>query len=94
MSTDARSDARLNIRLPRELKQLIEQAAGHLGQTVSEFAVSTLVRTAEEVIKQHDRTELSNRDRVIFLAMLDDLDAEPNETLVAAAEKHKKKIAT
>ncbi len=92
MSTDARSDARLNFRLPNELKQFIEQAAGHLGQTVSEFAVSTLVRTAHEVIEQHDRTELSHRDRDIFLSMLEDADAEPNEALAAAAEKYKKKM--
>lgn len=90
MSTDTRSDTRLDFRLPNELKQRIEQAAGHLGQTVSEFAISTLARTASEVIEQHDRTELSNRDREIFLAMLDDMDAEPNEALAAAAEKYKK----
>ena len=92
MSTNTKSDARLNFRLPSELKQVIEQAAGHLGQTVSEFAVSTLVRSAHEAIEQHDRTELSNRDREIFRAMLDDADAEPNEALAAAAEKYKQEM--
>jgi uncharacterized protein (DUF1778 family) len=37
MSTTARNDARLNFRLPAELKALIEQAAA-LGQSVSDFA--------------------------------------------------------
>ncbi len=92
MASGTTNDARLNFRLPSELKQVIEQAAGHLGQTVSEFAVSTLVRSAHEVIEQHDRTELSNRDRDIFLAMLDDADAEPNEALAAAAEKYKQRM--
>ena len=92
MSTSPKSDARLNFRLPQKLKQIIEQAAGHLGQTVSEFAVSTLVRSAHEVIGQHDRTELSNRDRDIFLAMLDDADAEPNAALAAVAEKYKQRM--
>ncbi len=92
MASGTTNDASLNFRLPSELKQVIEQAAGHLGQTVSEFAASTLVRSAHEVIEQHDRTELSNRDRDIFLAMLDDADAEPNEALAAAAEKYKQRI--
>jgi uncharacterized protein (DUF1778 family) len=92
MATPSRSDARLNFRLPNDLKQLIEKAAGHLGQTVSEFAVSTLVRTAHEVIDQHDRTELSKRDRDIFLAILDDVDAEPNEALLSAADQYKKQV--
>ena len=90
MSTDSKSDARLNFRLPGELKQIIEQAADQLGQTVSEFAVSTLVRSAHEVIDQHDRTQLSNCDRDIFLAMLDDTDAVPAEALAGAAEKYKR----
>ena len=92
MSTSPKSDARLNFRLPSELKEVIEQAARHLGQTVSEFSVSTLLRTAHEVIEQHERTELSNRDRDIFLAMLDDADAEPNEALAAAAEKYQQRM--
>ena len=43
MSNGAR-DARLNFRLPADLKEVIEEAAASLGQSVSEFAVRTLVR--------------------------------------------------
>lgn len=93
MSTAANDDARLDFRLPGELKQIIEQAAAYSGQTIDEFAVSALVRTAHEVIQQHDRTELSIRDRQVFLAMLDDLDAEPNEALRAAAEQYKQQMS-
>lgn len=92
MSTNSKSDARLNFRLPNELKHIIEQAAGCLGQSVSEFAVSTLVRSAHDVIEQYDRTELSNRDRDIFLTMLDDADDVPNAVLATAAEKYKKEM--
>jgi uncharacterized protein (DUF1778 family) len=84
------SDSRLNFRLPSELKQIIEQAAGHLGQTVSEFAVSTLVQTAHQVIEQRDRTNLTSRDREVFLSMLDNVDAQPNAALIAAAEEYRK----
>jgi uncharacterized protein (DUF1778 family) len=83
------SDARLNFRLPAELKQTIEEAAARTGQTVSDFAVSTLVRTAREVIEQERITRLSNRDRDVFLSLLDDKEARPNRALTAAARKHK-----
>lgn len=92
MSTASKNDARLNFRLRSELKKIIEQAAAHAGQTISEFAVSTLVRTAHGIIHEHDRTVLSDRDREIFIAMLDDLDAEPNPELRAAAEQYKKQL--
>ena len=53
-----------NIRgdLDENLKAIVEQAATHLGQTVNEFAAATFVRTAYDVIQQHERTRLSNRD--------------------------------
>ena len=85
-------DARLNFRLPSELKQTIEEAAAYLGQSVSDFAVSTLVDRAQRVIQEHNVTRLSNRDRDIFLAMLNDEDAEPNQALKAAAEQYKDEI--
>ena len=85
-------DARLNFRLGSELKQTIEQAAAELGQTVSEFAVSTLVRQAQEVIQQSQQTRLSNRDRRRFLEALEDVDAQPNEALISAATKYRNRL--
>lgn len=92
MPTRSTCDARLNFRLPSDLKHVIEQAAGYLGQTVSEFAVSTLVQSAHDVIEKHDRTELSIRDREVFLALLDGEAAVPNAALTTAAEKYKQKL--
>jgi uncharacterized protein (DUF1778 family) len=83
------NDARLNFRLPTELKQTIEEAAARIGQSVSDFAVSTLVRTARDVIEQETFTRLSNRDRDVFTALLDDKDVRPNPSLMAAARKYK-----
>jgi uncharacterized protein (DUF1778 family) len=93
MSTGIKNDARLNFRLPNELKQVIEQAAAHLGQTVSEFALCTLVRTAHDVIEQHDRTMLTNRDRDTFLSLLSNVNAEPNQALRAAVEDYKQSVS-
>ncbi len=89
MSTAGKNDARLNFRLPGELKRTIEQAAAHLGQSVSDFAVSALVQNARQVIEQHDVTQLSDRDRDVFISLLDDVDAGPNRALSAAAKKYR-----
>ncbi len=89
MATKTTSDARLNFRLPAHLKDTIEQAAAQQGQTVSDFAVSTLARTAKKIVRAAQVTELSNRDRDIFLALLDS-DAKPNKALIAAARRYNK----
>jgi uncharacterized protein (DUF1778 family) len=56
MATDPRNDARINIRLPSELKETIEEAAFAVGQTLSEFAVSTVVREARQVLHNEFRS--------------------------------------
>ena len=92
MATSSTNDARINFRLPSELKQIIEQAASELGQTVSDFTVSTLVREAREVLQQTQQTRLSNEDRNLFLKALESADAKPNDALKAAARRYKKRL--
>lgn len=87
----ARNDARLNVRLPAELKRTIEEAALQLGQTVSEFAVSTLTRSARQVIQEEYVTTLTQRDWERFTALIDDESAAPNAALKAAANRYKKR---
>ena len=90
MATVSRNDARINVRLPSELKQTIEEAASALGQSVSEFAIATVVREARLVLQDAQVTRLSNRDRDRFLKALDALDAKPNAALKAAARRYGK----
>ena len=87
MST--RATARLNFRLSIEFKRTIEEAAVLKGQSVSDFAVSTLAKAARDVIEQESFTRLSNRDRDVFVSLLDDKEAHPNKALTAAAGKCK-----
>ena len=91
MATGAR-DARLNFRLPTDLKEVIEEAAATLGQSVSDFAVNTLVRQARTVIEQRNVTVLGDRDRDRFITLLDDADARPNPALLKAAKRYKKHL--
>ena len=90
MATVTRNDARINVRISSELKQTIEEAASALGQTVSEFAISTVVREARQVLQDARITRLSNRDRDDFLKALNAIDAKPNAALKAAARRYGK----
>jgi uncharacterized protein (DUF1778 family) len=84
-------NARLDVRMSDDSKRLIEQAAGLLGLSVSSFTVSTMVRESQEVVERFGMLRLSDRDRDIFLAALDN-PPEPNEKLRAAAERHAREI--
>ncbi|MCI0377709.1 MAG: DUF1778 domain-containing protein [Gemmataceae bacterium] len=92
MPTSTNANARLNFRLRADLKQVIETAAAQLGQSVSDFAVATLVRQARAVVHEQTVTYLSTRDRDIFIAALDRTDLRPNKKLAAAAKKYKRLV--
>ena len=82
--------ARLNFRLPPEIKERIENAALVSGVTVTDFAVSALAERAEEVLERYERRVLSDRDRDLFLELLENPPA-PNERLIKAVAKYKKR---
>ena len=79
---------RLDFRLSPEHKSLIERAAAARGQTVSSFALSTLIQAAEEAIQHETRRTLSARDSEVFLTLLDSA-REPNAALMKAAKRYK-----
>lgn len=89
MSNVSDNNSGIDFRLPAELKHVVEQAAALRGQSLDDFAVSTVVENAQRVILQHQVTELSNRDRDIFLALLDNDSSEPSDALLASAESYK-----
>ena len=88
----AKNDARLNFRLNGELKRTIEDAAAQTGQTVSDFAISTLVQASRQILREQQVTRLSAQDRQLFVEMLDDESTRPNAALVKAARRYKKQV--
>ncbi|MGE3467369.1 MAG: DUF1778 domain-containing protein [Pyrinomonadaceae bacterium] len=84
-------DARMDFRLRPDFKERIEKAASVSGKSVTEFAVSTLLKTADEILERYHVAELSNRDRDLFLSILDQ-ETKPNEKLLRAAKTHEKLI--
>jgi len=83
--------ARLDLRLDPDRKNLIEQAANLLGQSVSAFTVSSAVRQASEVVERFGMLSLTDRDRDAFLAALDN-PPKPNARLKKAFRAHGKTV--
>ena len=84
-----KSDARINVRVRPDIKERIEKAAVLSGKSVTEFTITALADRANDVLKSHETTTLGNRDRDIFLRLLDKT-AKPNAALRRAASTHKR----
>jgi uncharacterized protein (DUF1778 family) len=79
---------RINFRLDRAKKRVIERAAAIKGVSLTNFAVMTLFREASEVVKNEQSLVLSDRDRDAFLAALDN-PPRPSPRLLRAAKAYK-----
>jgi uncharacterized protein (DUF1778 family) len=90
VASQSPKEARLNFRLPTDLKEIIEEAATITGQSVSDFAIAAMISNAQSVLQQNQSTALTTRDRKAFMALLDAQDAKPNRALTRAANRYKK----
>ncbi len=83
-------DARLDFRLSSAAKAKIEQAALASGQSLSDFAASTLVREAEQVLERSAATILSERDWELFVALMQNppQPGQPLKQFVEAYQTH------
>jgi uncharacterized protein (DUF1778 family) len=88
MATTTTNDARVDFRLSSEAKAVIEEAAAFTGQSISDFAISTLLEKANQVLSARHSRSLSERDARIFLQVLDSK-KKPNRALRQAAAWYK-----
>ena len=77
---------RFDMRLDVEQKELLERAALASGQSVTDFARLNLLAKAREVLHEMGSTTLSDKDRDIFLKILDS-ESGPNEALKKALRR-------
>jgi uncharacterized protein (DUF1778 family) len=85
-SATARSE-RLEARVTRELKQLIEQAAELEGRSITDFIVASTQAAARRVIQERELLKLGARDREVFVQALMN-PPKPNEKLRQAVRRY------
>jgi len=73
-------EERIDLRTSREVKDLIQRAAELLGTTMSAFIIHRSYDAAREVLAQQDSLVLSDRERDLFLDLLDS-PPKPNRAL-------------
>ncbi|MFH2005851.1 MAG: DUF1778 domain-containing protein [bacterium] len=87
MPTTAKKENRIEFRVQTATKEILELAASLQGQTLSAYAVATLVEDARRIIERHNRIQVTHRDHQHFLSVLDH-DESPNRALADAAHDY------
>ncbi len=75
---------RMSLRIAAEEKSLLVRAAALEHTNLTEFVIRTAVANAKEVIELSERQELSERDSLRVMDLLEN-PPEPNEKLMATA---------
>jgi uncharacterized protein (DUF1778 family) len=78
------SNDRMSFRIGAEEKSLLMRAAVLQQTNLTEFVIRTVVTAARDVIEENERIELSERDSLHVLNLLENPPA-PNKKLMAAA---------
>ena len=89
-ATKTKKDERINFRTTEKTKLTVEKAASICDTTMSNFITQAALSEARAVIQKHQKITLSETDRDIFLALLEE--DTPNENLRSALEAHNKLI--
>jgi len=78
------TNERMSLRIASEEKSLLMRAAALQHTNMTEFVIRNVISAARKVIDQNERLELTERDSLHVLDLLDEPPA-ANEKLMAAA---------
>ena len=83
-------DDRIELRASREQKRLLSAAAAYERLDLTSFVMRTTLPAAEEIVARNERIELTERDTVRILELLDHPPTPP-AALQAAARRRRKR---
>ncbi|WP_118985795.1 type II toxin-antitoxin system TacA family antitoxin [Photorhabdus sp. CRCIA-P01] len=75
---------RMSLRIASEEKSLLMRAAAIQHTNLTEFVIRNVVSAARKIIDEHERLELTEKDSLYVLDLLDNPPA-PNNKLMAVA---------
>ena len=85
-------EERLEARIPKALKRLLEHAASLRGTSLSDFVLASAQKEATQTIKDFEMLTLCNEAREVFVKALLNPRA-PNEALRKAANRYRRASA-
>ena len=81
---------RISARLPKEVRERIEEAADRSGATLNQFLVQAAIEKADQVLEREKVMKLSARDAEWLLNLLDQPPPAPNAKLQRALDNYQK----
>lgn len=71
MSESKVKGSRIDLRVTQEQKELLERAAALKGVSLSAYTLFYVLPAAKQEVDSHERLVLSNRDRDLFMSVME-----------------------
>jgi uncharacterized protein (DUF1778 family) len=81
---------RISTRVPKEVRDRLEEAADRIGATINQFVVQAALEKADQILERDRITRLSARDAEWLLHVLDQPPRPPNAKLQRALDNYQK----
>lgn len=81
---------RISARVPKDVRDRLEEAADRTGATINQFVVQAALEKAEQILERDRVTRLSARDAEWLLSRLDQPPQLPNTKLQSALNTYDK----
>ena len=81
---------RISTRVPKDVRDRLEEAADRTGATINQFVVQAALEKADQILERDRVTRLSARDAEWLLNMLDQPPRPPNAKLQRALDDYQK----
>lgn len=88
--TAALEKERITARVPKDMRERIEEAADRSGATLNQFLVQAAIEKADQVLEREKVMRLSARDAEWLLSVLDQPPRLPNAKLQRALDNYEK----
>lgn len=88
--TSSAKDSRIDLRVTLEQKELLERAASLKGVSLSAYTLFHVLPAAKQEVDAHERLVLSNRDRDLFMSIIEN-PPELKGKLKSAIKKYREK---
>jgi uncharacterized protein (DUF1778 family) len=88
--TPALERDRISARLPKDVRERIEEAAYRCGSTLNQFLVQAAIEKADHILEREKVMKLSARDAEWLLNVLDQPPRSPNAKLQRALDDYQK----
>ena len=90
MTSTALERDRISTRVPKDVRDRLEEAADRTGATINQFVVQAALEKADQILERDRLTRLSARDAEWLLNVLEQPPRPPNAKLQRALDNYQK----